>query len=152
MKIFACIILCIYAFETYFALLHIGFLQVSNFNPNISCFKYQFFFSFFLSVHRRMFCLALGWLQDPDSRPTFNDLGKTFEMFLEDPFRYILTTTNGGVADYAKLPSNVLLPGESTYEDPNLVTGATMPTTISTSNGGLYGNTMTPTEYRNGEA
>ncbi len=99
-----------------------------------------------------MFCLALGWLQDPDSRPTFSDLGKTFEMFLEDPLRYILTTTDGGVADYTKLPSNVLLPGESTYEDPNLVTGATMPKTSSTSNGGPYGNIMTSTEYQNGEA
>ena len=37
---------------------------------------------------------------------------------LEDPLRYILTTTDGAVADYTKLPSNVLKTGEFTYENP----------------------------------
>ncbi len=73
----------------------------------------------------------LGWLQDPDSRPSFSDLGKTFKVFLEDPLRYILTITDGGMTDYAKLPSNVLLPGESTYEYPDIATEAVM-TTSST--------------------
>ena len=36
-----------------------------------------------------------GWLQDPDSRPPFTDLGIKFDEFLLDPRRYILTMVRG---------------------------------------------------------
>ena len=64
-----------------------------------------------------LFSVYIGWLKEPESRLSFKDLVKIFDDFLEDPLHYILTTTDRDVSDYAKLPSNVLLPGESVYED-----------------------------------
>ena len=66
-----------------------------------------------------LLCLSvyICWLKEPESCLSFKDLVNIFEDFLEDPLRYILTTTDGGVSDYAKLPPNVVLPGESVHED-----------------------------------
>ena len=41
---------------------------------------------------------------------------------LEDPLRYILTTTDGAMESYNDLPSNVLNTGECTYENLMLAT------------------------------
>ncbi|ORU94780.1 MAG: hypothetical protein A6F71_09640 [Cycloclasticus sp. symbiont of Poecilosclerida sp. M] len=62
--------------------------------------------------------IILGWLAEPESRPSFSEVVPRFSEMLEDPLRYILTTTDGAVADYAKLPSNTLKTGEFTYENP----------------------------------
>lgn len=43
-----------------------------------------------------------------------------FSVLLEDPLRYVLTTSDGAVEDYGKLPSNVHMPGDCTYENPFL--------------------------------
>ena len=63
---------------------------------------------------------TLGWLAEPESRPSFTDLVSRLNELLEDPLRYILTTSDGRVQDYSKLPSNTLAASDFTYENPFL--------------------------------
>lgn len=61
--------------------------------------------------------ILLGWLAEPDTRPSFTELVTRLSEMLKDPLRYILTTTDGAVDDYSKLPSNIHLTGDCTYEN-----------------------------------
>lgn len=60
---------------------------------------------------------AVGWLKEPESRPTFAMLASRFFEMVDDPLRYILTTMDGAVENYNMLPSNTNNPGEFTYEN-----------------------------------
>lgn len=62
----------------------------------------------------------IGWLSEPESRPSFNDLVVRFEELLEDPLRYVLTTIDGLAEDYSTLPTNIPATGDVTYENPFL--------------------------------
>lgn len=89
------------------------------------------------------------WLRDPDSRPTFSELAWKLEEMLQDPLRFILTTTDGLMSDYNNLPSNLTASGENPYEHPFLQTF-----TLSTSAGSAgtmpYDNApFSPVEYDN---
>ena len=98
-----------------------------------------------------MWCMTgyAGWLQDPDSRPPFNQLVKKFDEFTIDPLRYVLTTTDGCMSDYGLLPSNILRAGDCTYENPFTASGGF--NSAETANGelGPYGNVFPRTEYQN---
>ena len=59
-----------------------------------------------------------GWLRDPEARPPFSELVIRLDEFLQDPLRYILTTTDGLVMNYDSLPTNISKSGEFTYENP----------------------------------
>lgn len=97
-------------------------------------------------------CLTLGWLQEPDSRPPFTQLVEKFEEFLDDPLRYVLTTSDGCMSDYGYLPSNILRTGEFTYENPLIVSGQF--SSVETANGQMspYGNLFCSSEYQNDES
>lgn len=90
----------------------------------------------------------VGWLQEPDSRPPFTELVKKFEEFLDDPLRYVLTVTDGCVSDYGNLPSNILVIGECTYENPFTRDGR-----LDTTDGQLSpnSNVFSSSEYQNEE-
>lgn len=74
------------------------------------------------SVSDHVTCLnCTGWLREPEARPPFSELVTRLDEFLQDPLRYILTTTDGLVVNYDNLPTNISKTGESTYENPFLV-------------------------------
>ena len=106
------------------------------------------FFTVFVVV---LIVVILGWLIEPDSRPPFTQLVRKFEEFLDDPLRYVLTTSDGCMSDYGLLPSNILQSGEFTYENPFLGSGQF--NSVENGNGQTspYGNLFPSSEYQNSE-
>ena len=87
-----------------------------------------------------------GWLPEPESRLSFTDIVCRLTKLLEDPLRYVLTTTDGIMDDYSKLPSNIPASGDCTYENPFL---STMPSIEGTPSGQLQFRVNTTSERGN---